>query len=54
MSLDLTGSGVGERIHNPITNPIPGVIQNPYISKQRREAAHNRSVFGTVAVNSIL
>jgi len=42
--------------HNPITNPIPGNVQNPYFSKVAPNGAHQtrNNYFASVANNNLL
>eukprot|EP01017_Pseudomicrothorax_dubius_P017941 TRINITY_DN2003_c0_g2_i1.p1 TRINITY_DN2003_c0_g2~~TRINITY_DN2003_c0_g2_i1.p1 ORF type:complete len:553 (-),score=180.62 TRINITY_DN2003_c0_g2_i1:128-1747(-) len=42
--------------HNPITNPIPGTIQNPYILKELRKSQNTqgRSLLAQVASDNII
>jgi len=54
------GSSAGARSdnHNPITNPIPGNLQNPYISREYNRGGFansgSRNVFTGVANNLLV
>eukprot|EP01017_Pseudomicrothorax_dubius_P040336 TRINITY_DN629_c0_g3_i1.p1 TRINITY_DN629_c0_g3~~TRINITY_DN629_c0_g3_i1.p1 ORF type:complete len:519 (+),score=175.78 TRINITY_DN629_c0_g3_i1:122-1678(+) len=52
-----TASPISPSIYNPITNPIPGYNQNPYINREFRKSQGslgNRSVLAQAANNNII
>jgi len=40
--------------HNPITNPLPVNVQNPYIAKEINRVVQNRPYFANMASNNLI
>jgi len=40
--------------HNPITNPLPFNVQNPYINKEINKLTQRRPYFANMASNNLI
>lgn len=41
-------------MHNPLTNPLPVNVQNPYIAREYAKAQNSKNIFSNVADRNLI
>ena len=41
-------------LHNPLTNPIPANVQNPYIAREYAKAQNTKNIFSNLADRNLI